>query len=1046
VHKANTSLYRLNASWNSAVLWMTAWFNFFIIVPGYTQYDADDFVHYTIREGLSDNSISSIRQDNRGFIWIGTDFGLNRYDGFQFENYYQGSPAGFLTSSGIHGLTSFKNNRLAVITRHGLQVINTNDFTVTQIAIPDTTSFRVRLNHFLETKEFSDGTIGAITATGFYAFDSTGTLIYRFDAFRENDVGNRRIHYGKRIIELPGDTAFIYGTEHRKALYDIPRRSFREVTNAEKEMIRWAQPPFTDWKGMVQMNKDEIFFLTTNSLIYFNQGRDQLIESGMPEHFNINLNWDSNVFMADDSTYFINGAYYGFYIFYFNKATGEVRYDKQVHLKDYKIRCFYKDHENRIWIGTTEGLLKQKSSPVFTRVYHWPVQDISRLGYINGFHYKDQLYFSRYSRDTGLVVVDAHTMQVKQKFSFYGRDNPANEVFTMQMYYTDTLWLGTNVGLLWFDTKSGHYGKVQDMLLQDVKAWWIILTSLQRDQSAWMCDLLGGNVAKYHVPSRRFVFFDKQSQPALPFLQVKSLVTDAYGDTWIGGHALARWNHTTQDFDRMMTRYGGPNPYEDDIKILRADQQGSLWLHNLGNGLLRYQILSNTWTHYGMKEGLPSEAIQSMSIIRDHTLWLTCHNQLIRFDTRTGNMETYDQADGVPDIKPLYGNMYFDSLTEDLYVFYNNHVLVLPFDYHHQVIAENELLIHQVNVNNNQTFFFPHHALSLKGKENNLDIHFTLVDFQEGQPYRFAYRMDEKDDWAALGYQRTLHLTNLSPGDYTVEIAAISKSGEQKTKTLSFSIAPPFWATPWFALASIVLIAGIVYLLYRMRISRVQQKADLDKLLSQTEMKALHAQMNPHFIFNSLNSIREMILNNETREASKFLGNFAHLIRITLDQSRQSFISLRHTMEYIHRYIEMEKIRNPDFHFSMEVDNELEPDETILPPLLIQPFIENAIWHGMSGEEKKINITVKFLKQGEQLVCMVEDDGIGIDQALRMKNEKYTGHKSVSIANIQKRIELLNQKHDLKSSIDIKDKKTLNGHTGTGTIVSISLPLEIKEE
>jgi len=204
--------------------------------------------------------------------------------------------------------------------------------------------------------------------------------------------------------------------------------------------------------------------------------------------------------------------------------------------------------------------------------------------------------------------------------------------------------------------------------------------------------------------------------------------------------------------------------------------------------------------------------------------------------------------------------------------------------------------------------------------------------------------------------------------------------------------------------------------------------------------------MNPHFIFNSLNSIREMILNNETREASRFLGNFAHLIRITLDQSRQSFISLRNTMDYLTRYIEMEKIRNPDFHFQMEVDAALDPDETILPPLLIQPFIENAIWHGMNGEEKEINILVEFRKKGDQLICTIEDDGIGIDQSTKMKNGKNGAHQSVSIANIQKRIELLNRKHDLQSSISIKDKNLEEEYSGTGTIVSITLPLEIKEE
>jgi sensor histidine kinase YesM len=207
-------------------------------------------------------------------------------------------------------------------------------------------------------------------------------------------------------------------------------------------------------------------------------------------------------------------------------------------------------------------------------------------------------------------------------------------------------------------------------------------------------------------------------------------------------------------------------------------------------------------------------------------------------------------------------------------------------------------------------------------------------------------------------------------------------------------------------------------------------------------MKALHAQMNPHFIFNSLNSIREMILNKETQEASHFLGNFAHLIRITLDQSRQSFISLRNTMDYLERYIAMEKIRNTDFHFRMEVDESLDPDETILPPLLIQPFIENAIWHGMNGEDKEIHILVQFKKTDAQLICIIEDDGIGFEQAMKNKHGR-PGHESVSIVNIRKRIELLNQKHDLHSNISITDKNTEGN--GTGTLVRMTLPLDINE-
>jgi sensor histidine kinase YesM len=151
-------------------------------------------------------------------------------------------------------------------------------------------------------------------------------------------------------------------------------------------------------------------------------------------------------------------------------------------------------------------------------------------------------------------------------------------------------------------------------------------------------------------------------------------------------------------------------------------------------------------------------------------------------------------------------------------------------------------------------------------------------------------------------------------------------------------------------------------------------------------------------------------------------------------------------MDYLNQYIEMEKIRNLDFHFTMEADPFLEPDETVLPPMLIQPFIENAIWHGMNGEDKKIHISVQFKKKGDHLICVIEDDGIGIAEAMKRKNERKPGHQSVSIANIRKRIELLNRKHDQHSHITIEDKSMDAGYPGTGTIVTIHLPLEIAEE
>jgi LytS/YehU family sensor histidine kinase len=241
-----------------------------------------------------------------------------------------------------------------------------------------------------------------------------------------------------------------------------------------------------------------------------------------------------------------------------------------------------------------------------------------------------------------------------------------------------------------------------------------------------------------------------------------------------------------------------------------------------------------------------------------------------------------------------------------------------------------------------------------------------------------------------------------------------------------------------------VLLATFFIYRYRRRLRLIHQKANIDKLIAQTQMKALHAQMNPHFVFNSLNSIREMILNNENKEASHFLSKFAQMMRMTLDQSVKSFVTLRSTMEYLERYMEMEQIRNEHFTCRILADEELDLNEILLPPMLIQPFIENAIWHGTGGIKKDIDINIDFIREGEQMVCIIDDNGIGINQSLDSKTNNIQTHSSVGIANIRNRIQLLNEKYGLTCSLEITDKSHLPGN-GNGTRVTIRLPLQISE-
>jgi LytS/YehU family sensor histidine kinase len=294
-----------------------------------------------------------------------------------------------------------------------------------------------------------------------------------------------------------------------------------------------------------------------------------------------------------------------------------------------------------------------------------------------------------------------------------------------------------------------------------------------------------------------------------------------------------------------------------------------------------------------------------------------------------------------------------------------------------------------------------------------------------------------------MGSQQNILLTNISPGTYKmqVKVYAFDNKWPEQTKEIEITIRPPFWKTPWFLVLLFLVIAGSCYYLYRRRIKGLKQKANLDKQLAQSEMKALHSQMNPHFIFNSLNSISQMVMNDEKINATRYLGNYAQLIRMNLEHSQQTFISLKENIEYLQLYLELEHTRTNNFVHKLEVDAGLEPNDIMLPPMLIQPFIENAIWYGPTGANSSMNLRIRFLKKNDELLCIVEDNGVGINASRENKNKKIPTHRSMGISNVRQRIKILNEKYGLNYRLLIVDKSSENGSGKTGTIVTLALPL-----
>jgi sensor histidine kinase YesM len=260
-------------------------------------------------------------------------------------------------------------------------------------------------------------------------------------------------------------------------------------------------------------------------------------------------------------------------------------------------------------------------------------------------------------------------------------------------------------------------------------------------------------------------------------------------------------------------------------------------------------------------------------------------------------------------------------------------------------------------------------------------------------------------------------------------------------------------------LAVLVLGSVIAYLINLYRIRQLRFKNILQKQeaiqnelllkhqfqLTESELKAIRSQMNPHFIFNVLNSIEAYIMDNDKQTASRLIQKFAALSRLILENSTKSLVTADREWKALKMYTELEAMRyNNAFSFNFDVDESLLLRTLLLPPMLIQPLIENAIWHGTNGNGQNIDIKVNFTTKGNQLVCIVEDNGIGITHSLLQKNKR-DNHQSFGISNIKNRIELMNRKHSNESAITVEDKENLPGQSTTGTLVTITLPLEMME-
>ncbi len=229
------------------------------------------------------------------------------------------------------------------------------------------------------------------------------------------------------------------------------------------------------------------------------------------------------------------------------------------------------------------------------------------------------------------------------------------------------------------------------------------------------------------------------------------------------------------------------------------------------------------------------------------------------------------------------------------------------------------------------------------------------------------------------------------------------------------------------------------------RIIKSQLEAEFEKKIAEVEMTALRAQMNPHFLFNVLNSIKLYMVQNDARTASRYLTKFARLIRLILSNSKLSVVKLSEELSALHLYIEMENFRfNKKFDYTIQVDEQINPDEVDIPPMILQPYVENAIWHGLMHKEegsRQLTIDIYPDESKKGIYFIIEDNGIGRDKAAQIKTRTATRHKSVGMEITQDRIAITNKLFDTNATVKIIDLTYKQTGQALGTKVVVHLPM-----
>lgn len=333
--------------------------------------------------------------------------------------------------------------------------------------------------------------------------------------------------------------------------------------------------------------------------------------------------------------------------------------------------------------------------------------------------------------------------------------------------------------------------------------------------------------------------------------------------------------------------------------------------------------------------------------------------------------------------------------------------------------------------------------ISLPFNNSDVQITFSGAALRSRTAMKYYYRIvGSIEKWQELpGNINYIRLNNLAPGKYQFQVKAANEDNvlSYNTAHLNIIVASPIWQKWWFYLVIVLIISTGLGIIFRVRIRNVKKKAETLNKITESQLTALKAQMNPHFMYNTLNSIQDLVLQKDIKNTNYYLSRYSTLMRKILEISEQSEIELNEEIEILKIYLELEQLRfGTDFEFTIISKLEINESNIYIPSMIIQPFVENAIKHGLLHKKGKKLLSIKFENKHENIVCTITDNGVGRQKAAEIKSRSPIAHKSFATNATQKRMDLININRKNKIMLDFADLYTNN--IATGTEIKIIIP------